>query len=392
MHKFLKEIKLSEFYMKIKEKLYPQYNENPVYDLRYLYAKAMIRFDTCETRKKNSQIRSEIQIYKKFWKCYPYDYFFYDLYREENTLTPDELINYIPSFFWFYLYLPHHTSYKYHMITDNKIATEQYFHGVNISQPVTLCRIVNGILYSPHMQLLTYDEVMIELTKKNYEKVFVKPAVGGGSKGIYIFHRTGVGLYSTDQQILFNEEFLSSIGTLKDYILQPGILQDHQISKMYPESINTFRIITENKKGDVRVICAMLRIGRGGKEVDNASAGGIFIKIDTKSGTVGSYAMSYDCEKFSKHPDTHFEFQTVKISRWDEIVKFTTDSAGKLPFFTHLAWDVALTVDGPLAVETNLGFGIEGLQISHGGLREAFRIENPDYYWKNPGRRIEYIV
>lgn len=389
MVNFLKKIKSAESYMKIRERLYPKYDTNPTYSPRLQLAKAMMRFDSCENKKKPSQIKAEIQTYKKFWKCYPYEFFLCDLYREENAVTTTELINYIPSFFWFYLYLPHHTSYKYRMITDNKIVSEHFFRSAEISQPDTLCTIVNGNLYSPHMGLWTYDLVKDELRQKNYEKIFIKPAEGGGSKGIFVFHKNDEGDYITSKNILFDRIFLSSIGKAHDYILQPGIVQDPQISKMYPESVNTFRIITENKNGEIRVVCAMLRIGRGKNEVDNASAGGVFIKIDINSGKLSPYAMSYDGEKFPEHPDTHFIFQQVKISRWNEILKFAEKSAGKLPFFTHLAWDIAITVNGPVAIEANLGPGIGGLQISHGGLRELFGIDDPGYYWKNPGNRTE---
>ena len=48
-------------------------------------------------------------------------------------------------------------------------------------------------------------------------------------------------------------------------------------------------------------------------------------------------------EKFSKHPDTQFEFRNFTIPRWDEIRNFALESAGKMPFFTHLGWDIALT-------------------------------------------------
>jgi hypothetical protein len=385
---FIKKVKNSEIGMKLKEKLYPKYDSNPTYSSRLLLAKAMIRFRDCDAKKNPSQIKSEILEYKKFWKCYPYDYFLCNLYRKDNPATIDEIINYIPGFFWYYLFLPHHTSYKFGMITDNKIITEQFFRSLSISQPKTLCRIINGNLYSPDMQRCPYNEIQKALTDNLYEKLFVKPAEGGGSKGIYIFHKTDAGRYITRQNILFNENFLSRIGRTKDYILQPGVEQDQWISKIYPGSVNTCRIITENKDGVSRVVCGVLRIGRGQNEVDNASAGGIFLKIDINSGKVGDQAMSYEYEKFSEHPDTHFVFHNFKILRWDEIQKFATESAGKLPFFTHLGWDIALTVNGPLAIETNLGPAIELLQIPFGGLREAFGIVNPDYYWKNPGYRL----
>jgi hypothetical protein len=373
--------------MHLREKLYPKYDPNPTYSPKLLLMKAMKRFNECESKKNPSLIKSEIQIYKKFWKCYPYDYFLCDLYREDNAITSNELINYIPGFFWYYLYLPHHTSYNFGMIIDNKIITEQFFRSLNISQPETLCRILNGRLYSPEMELYSFDQMQNALNQEHYEKLFVKPAEGWGSKGIFIFHKTDSGLYITGQNLIFNENFLANISGKHDYIIQPGIDQDRVLSSVYPNSVNTCRVVTENMGGVARTVCAMLRMGCGQNDVDNVSAGGLCVGIDITTGKVGDFAMSYENEKFSRHPDTNFEFRNFTIPRWDEIRRFTSESAAKLPFFTHLGWDIALTINGPKAVEANLGLGIEALQISQGGLREAFGIENPDFYWKNKGRR-----
>ena len=385
---FIKKVRNSEIGMKLKEKFYPKYDSNPVYSPRSLIANAMKRFKDCDAKKSRYQIKSEIQAYKKFWKCYPYDYFLCNLYRADNFVTKDEIINYIPGFFWYYLFLPHHTSYNLKSIINNKIVTEQFFQSLRISQPKTLCKIINGNLYSSQMVRCTFNQVQHEIADNLYEKLFVKPAWGGGSKGIHIFHKNDSGIYTTHQNMIFDENFLSSIGRTKDYILQPGVVQDQGISKIYPKSVNTCRIITENYEGVSHAVCGVLRLGRGQNEVDNASAGGIFLKIDMKSGTVGDEAMSYDYEKFSEHPDTRFVFHDFKISGWDKILKVATESADKLPFFTHLGWDIALTESGPIAIETNLNPGIEVLQIPYGGLREKFGIMDPGYYWKNTGKRL----
>jgi hypothetical protein len=114
---------------------------------------------------------------------------------------------------------------------------------------------------------------------------------------------------------------------------------------------------------------------------------GICALVNIYNGKLGDFATSYQNEKFSFHPDTHFEFHDKKITRWDEISKFVIESAEKLPFFTYLGWDIALTKTGPIAIETNLGVGIEALQLVNGGLRKVFGIDDPDYYWKNPGYR-----
>lgn len=391
MVKFIKKLKSTEFAMHLREKFYPHYDPNPNSSPRQQLAKSMKRYNECDNKKSSSQIRSEINVCKKFWKCFPYHYYMYDLYENDKQLTKEALLSYIPDFFWHYLFLPHHTSYKFWMLTDNKIFTERYFKCHNISQPDTLCNIIDGRIYSPDMVLLTYEQLKQKVDCNDNKKLFMKPAESGRGLGIYIFHKNDDGDYLASGNIFFNNSFLDLTGKKQDYVIQKGIIQHPEISSIYPGSVNTVRIITENKEGHVSVLCAMMRIGRGESEIDNASAGGIFLKIEIPSGKVGDFAMSYDCEKFSHHPDTGFVFHNYHLPLWHEIVKFARESAAKIPFFTHLAWDIALTPEGPIAIEINLGPGIGSLQISCGGLREVFGIDNPEYYWKNPGKRSEHF-
>ncbi len=174
---------------------------------------------------------------------------------------------------------------------------------------------------------------------------------------------------------------------IKIILFRPESRRILKISEIYPDSVNTCRIIMENKNGKIRLVCAMLRIGQGQKEVDNISSGGICVNIDINSGKLGDFALSYEGEKLEEHPDTHFVFRNKKISQWNEIRRFIIESSGKFPFFTYLGWDIALTVEGPVAIEINSVPAIDIMEMISGGLREAFGIKNPDYYWKNPGKR-----
>ena len=49
-----------------------------------------------------------------------------------------------------------------------------------------------------------------------------------------------------------------------------------------------------------------------------------------------------------------FVFQKLHIPGWEKIMNFARESAGKIPYFTHLAWDIAVTENGPVAIEINL--------------------------------------
>ena len=220
--------------MKLKEKLYPNYDLKPVTRSKLAIADAMKRFRDCDDKKNPHQIKTEIQEYKKFWKCYPYEYFLGDFYRKDSPITQDEIINYIPSFFWYYLFLPYHTDYTFSSIISNKIVTEQFFQGLGIRQPKTLGIIINRTLYSPRMERCTFNQVQHEITDNLCEKIFIKPAWGGGSKGIYVFHKNESGSYTTRQNMIFEENFLGKIGEKNDYIIQAGIVQDQELSGFIP--------------------------------------------------------------------------------------------------------------------------------------------------------------
>lgn len=366
---------------RIKERLFPEY-------LKAEFPIAMERYRKCDQIKPKSQIKKEIRQYKKFWGCYPYDYFLADMYRADNPITREGIINYIPAFFWYELFLPHHTSYLNSSIIDNKIFTENIFQGLGINQPETLCRIINNTLYSSTMVKSTFMQIMREIEMKSPAKLFIKPAGSGAGRGIYTFHRNDMGQYIGCQNNILTEHLLFALSKNTDYIVQAGVVQDPELSKIFPGSINTCRILTENIDGVSRAVCAILRVGQGQSDIDNASAGGIFLKIDLDNGRIGDYAMTKKFEQLWEHPDTHFKFRNFVIPRWSEIRRFAENSADKLPLFTHLGWDIASCINGPLAIETNMSPGIESLQFVNGGLREKFGINDPDYYWKNPGKRV----
>ena len=125
----------------------------------------MERYRECDTGKKSTRIKKEIRLYKKFWGCYPYEYYLADLYREDSQLTQQEILDYIPAFFWYELYLPHHTSYNYSQMIDNKIFTEQIFRSLKIAQPDTLCTVINNIPYSSDMVRSTFSQISQDINR-----------------------------------------------------------------------------------------------------------------------------------------------------------------------------------------------------------------------------------
>jgi len=120
-------------------------------------SKAIQRYKNCKDKKPIRQINDEIEICNSYWKCYPLHYFRYDLYKKNKKLSREELINYIPEFFFYNLFLPYHDSNKFEILLKDKIITEHFFSSLDVSQPETLAKLINNNLYIFDLKNTTFD-------------------------------------------------------------------------------------------------------------------------------------------------------------------------------------------------------------------------------------------
>lgn len=364
---------------------------------RIYYAKSYDRMNAalrsyklCSDKKPREQISREINLCKKYWGCYPFHYFRYALYKKDKQLSEEDLLNYIPEFFFYAVFLPYHDSDKYSIMTDDKNLTEILFRRLNIPQPNTLFRLIRSEFYDEFNNMASLQDITNRLKLEHMNKIFMKPADGQGGEGIFIFHNENGEFYTKDRRH-FNENTLKALGLNRDYILQEGIEQDTSIARIYDKSVNTFRITTVNNRGKSKVICATLRTGKDGKEVDNGTQGGLVLGLDIETGRFMDYSITETGEKYLFHPDSGFVFKGHNVDKWNHVKHFALDCANKLPHFTYLAWDIALTKSGPVAIETNLGLGIDHYQVPLGGLRKVFGIEDPKFFWRNLNRSNIYF-
>lgn len=157
------------------------------------------------------QINNEIRICSSYWKCYPLHYFRYDLYRKDKKLSREDLINYIPEFFFYNLFLPYYDSNKFEIILKDKIITEHFFRSLNISQPETLAKLINNNLYTFDLKNTAFDYLNREINVIGYKKIFIKSADGMGGYGIYIFTKNNMEHFLARDDLSFTEKFLKDI-------------------------------------------------------------------------------------------------------------------------------------------------------------------------------------
>lgn len=174
--------------------------------------------------------------------------------------------------------------------------------------------------------------------------VIAKPRAGMCGKGI---------------QKLYTKDFANT-AELFEYILHSDcelaeecLLQHPHLNEMYPHSINTTRIVTVYKDGKTKVICAYLRIGNGGRHVDNFNSGGMITRVDIETGKLMFVAVDKAGITYSEHPETLTAIKGFEIPRWSSCLDLALRAAAVIPQIGLVGWDIAVTPNGPVIVEGN---------------------------------------
>lgn len=344
------------------------------------YEAELQKFNTCSDKKPASQMRKERRELQKYWGCYPMQYIRYDMYRNDCPLTMEQMKAYIPNYFAYYLFFPKFFT-SYGILTEDKSLTNSFFKAYNVRQPALLFKIANNRFLDGANNQLKATEIDQILEVTDAENVFVKPTFGLGGRGILVFNRSSNGTFITRDQEVLSSAFLLENLKNEHYIVQKGLIQHAEISRIYPNAINTFRIMTKVENGQAEILFAMLRMGQKGNQIDNASQHGLACRVDKDTGKFADIGYTGLREQVSSHPDTGFVFAGYEFPHWDEVRNFILDVASKFYEIKYLGWDLAFTSEGPAIIEINAGAGLEFLQDCYGGVAEGFQVGDPKKWW-----------
>ena len=174
--------------------------------------------------------------------------------------------------------------------------------------------------------------------------VIAKPLEGSSGQGIERF---------TEEHWLGHEEaFLAELREKGIGILEERVIQHPKMMEMCPTSVNTIRFATllgEHKQG---VVYAFLRIGNG-KVMDNVDCGGMAARVDLESGKLLTLGADKAGNTFEKHPMTGTPIIGFEVPYFHEAMDICNSAALKVPQMRFIAWDVAVTPDGPCFIEGN---------------------------------------
>lgn len=135
-------------------------------------------------------------------------------------------------------------------------------------------------------------------------------------------------------------------------LVEDYILQDKEMDKLNPSSINTLRIVTLFDKGVSTVLCTYLRVGNN-KIVDNFNNGGMVVPVDTDTGIINYNAIDKAGNVYEKHPATNTSFIGFKIPQFEEAKKLAIEASKVVKDVGYIGWDIGISQKGPCLIEGN---------------------------------------
>ena len=193
-----------------------------------------------------------------------------------------------------------------------------------------------------------------------HNRFIVKPVAGSCGKGVKIYNASD---FANVSDLI--KELLDSycVGWNGGFIAEEVIVQDKQMASLHPKSVNTVRLTTiKYDESKVDVIHPFMRIGRGGKVVDNGGAGGLLADIDYSTGKIFA-CMDENATVFEKHPDSGLDIIGFKIPHWEDALNLAKELALVVKGNRYTGWDLALTDTGWVMVEGNPMGQFVGWQI-----------------------------
>ena len=176
------------------------------------------------------------------------------------------------------------------------------------------------------------------------EKIIAKPLEGSSGQGIECFEKAD---WEDDIPLFLEQLRENNFG-----IVEEIVVQHPEMARLCPSSVNTIRIATLLGDKMQGIVYAFLRIGNG-RVMDNVDCGGMAARVDLESGKLLTVGADKQGNTYEKHPITGTEIVGFTIPYWEEAKAACMEASQLVPEMRFVAWDVAITKDGPTFIEGN---------------------------------------
>jgi hypothetical protein len=256
----------------------------------------------------------------------------------------------------------------YRCLLSDKFAFAQYLYSLGFPTPkvLALCER-SSVLWFGSNKLEKVDTFL----EKGKLDCFLKDLTGQCAQGVHTLKVDGNILLLDSKPITLMQLAYKLTGS---WILQERIHQHPQMSLLYPNSVNTIRLVTIYKPDVPQAFSALIRIGANGNYCDNWAIGGLLGSVDFKTGFISKYCLfkpGYGT-RVQVHPETGVTFENFKVPYFQEAVEMAV-SLHRYFYGVHsIGWDIGITPNGPIFIEGNDNWELSMHQALEGGLKNKF--------------------
>ena len=205
-------------------------------------------------------------------------------------------------------------------------------------------QLFSPLVTRPYLDVRDVNVESFRRFLKGRSEIIAKPVDGIGGHGV---KRIAVD-ENTDVEQLYNS-LLEEKRTLVEEVIQ----QHHALQELYPQGVNTVRVVTILTGTVVDIMWVGLKIGSNGSVVDNVAEGGICAWADRYTGVITTPASNYDVMVFENHPNTGVKIVGFQIPNFDAVKEVASTAARLIPEIRYVGWDIAVTEDGAQLIEGN---------------------------------------
>jgi len=150
------------------------------------------------------------------------------------------------------------------------------------------------------------------------------------------------------------------------YVIEERIKQHSFLDNYNKNCVQAMRVITYmTSSGEIDILLLHQKFGVTGKYTDNVvGRGGFSTTIDNDG--VFNPARQFTGDgwiTFDKHPETGFLITGQKLPYFHEAVELAKRAQSLMPQLRLVAWDIAVTDDGPVLLEGNHGWDHAPMQM-----------------------------
>ncbi len=151
-----------------------------------------------------------------------------------------------------------------------------------------------------------------------------------------------------DHQVLYD-----LLRSKSQRLIEQPIRQHPVLDAIYPHSVNSVRLVTLVKDGVPHFVFSSIRIGNGGRCVDNFNSGGMLAPVRIGDGVIEKPAVDKSGALFDSHPMTGTPITGAQIPFWRQCLDLAAKASLVVPGIRYVGWDIAVTPDGPTLIEGN---------------------------------------